>query len=226
MYTSKKTPYDFIQRHYRDPGGDDPVKRWLPHPENARAICGALLANGMPEQELQDGMQDVFVRALTAFGKGTARIPADLREMKAFCASIAKKLAMATLRKDARRERLGHVGICDADADEYAPLEYGAPQQRDPVDAGRQLEVAAQLFREGRMPAQGVEILEGVADRCTHEEIAQELRITADTVKGRMRMMRERYRTRMARLGMLSGMQPLEVIVSRPLAIEVLRKAA
>ncbi len=205
MYTPKsksdETPYDFITRNYRDPGGDDPVKRWLPHPETARAICGTLFVNGMPEQELQDGLQDVYVRALTAFGKPGTRVPADLREMKAFCAAIAKKHAMATLRKESRRERLGHAGICEEDADEHTPLEYGAPVQRDPVDAARQLEVAAQLFREGRMPEQGVDILEGVAEGRTHEEIAQQLRITADTVEGRMRMMRDRYRSRMAKAG-------------------------
>jgi DNA-directed RNA polymerase specialized sigma24 family protein len=226
MSNAKQTPYDFIQRNYRDPGGDDPIKRWLPHPENARAICRALLVNGMPEQDLQDGMQDVFVRALTAFSKGTARVPADLREMKAFCANIAKKHAMATLRKAARRERLGYVGTCEADADEYTPLEYGAPKQRDPVDASRQLEVLAQLFRAGRMPEHGVDILEGVAAGCTHEEIALDLKLTADTVEGRMRMMRERYRRRVAKLGLLAGVQPLELLVSRPLAIETLRRAA
>jgi RNA polymerase sigma factor (sigma-70 family) len=219
------TPYDFILRNYRDPGGDDPIKRWLPHPENARTICGALVAKGMPFQEVEEAMQDVFLKALTRFRKG-ARVPADLQEMKAYCRKIAKNHAISRLRKAARREKLGYVGTCDRDADECTPLEYGAPEQRNPVDAGRQLEVAAQLFRKGRMPPQGVEILEAVAEGCSYEEIAQELRMTADTVEGRMRMMRERYRRRMAKLGMLPGMQPLEVLVSTPTAIETLRKAA
>jgi RNA polymerase sigma factor (sigma-70 family) len=220
-----KTPYAFIQRHYRDPGGDDPIKRWLPHPENARAICGALFAKGMPFEEMEDAMQDVLLKALTAFRK-TKSAPTNLQEMKNYCAAIAKNHTKNTLRNAARREKLGHVGTCERDADEYTPLEYGAPVRRDPVDAGKQLEVAAQLFREGRMPERGVEILEAVADGCSHEEIALELCITADTVEGRLRMMRDRYRTRMAKLGMLPGMQPLEVIVSTPTAIETLRKAA
>ncbi len=223
MEKPKTTPYDYIQRHYRDPGGDDPIKRWLPHPEVARTICGALVAAGTPYKEVQDRMQDVFVKALTSFRKG-GRVPPDLQEMRIFCATIAKNLAISTLRKDAKREKLGNAGPCDPE--EYGPLEYGAPVRRDPVDAGRQLEVAAQLFREGRMPDDGVDILEGVAAGCTHEEIAKELRITADTVEGRMRMMRERYRSRMAKLGLLPGMQPLHVIVSTPGAIEMLRKAA
>jgi DNA-directed RNA polymerase specialized sigma24 family protein len=226
MNTSKKTPYDFIQRHYRDPGGDDPVKRWLPHPENARAICAALHVNGIPEQDLEDAMQDVFVRALTALRKGTARVPADLREMKAFCAAIAKKFAMATLRKDARRERLGHAGICETDADEHTPLEYGAPVQRDPVDAGRQLEVAAQLFREGRMPAHGVDILEGVAAGCTYKEIGADLGISDRAVEGRVGTMRDLFRARMVRLGLVPGVDPLLQVVSLPGALEKLRQAA
>jgi DNA-directed RNA polymerase specialized sigma24 family protein len=223
MTTRKSTPYDFIQRHYRDPGGDDPIERWLPHPENARAICAALLANGMPQEDLEDGMQDVFVRALGAFGKG-ARVPADLREMKAFCAALAKKHAMATLRKAARRERLGYAGTCDTD--EHTPLAYGAPEQRDPVDAGRQLEVLAQLFREGRMPEHGVDILEGVASRCSYEEIGSDLGITDHAVKGRMGTMRAAFRRRMARLGLLPGMDCLRLVVCRPGAIETLRQAA
>jgi len=223
MTRRKKTPYDFIQRHYRDPGGDDPVARWLPHPENARAICAALAANGMPEQDVEDGMQDVFVNALKAFGKG-ARVPADLREMKAFCAAMAKRHARATLRKAARRERLGYAGPCDAD--EYTPLEYGAPAQRDPVDAGRQLDVLAQLFRDGRMPEHGVDILEGVASRCSYKEIAADLGITDLAVKGRMRTMAAAFRRRMARLGLLPGMDGLRLVVSRAGAVETLRRAA
>jgi DNA-directed RNA polymerase specialized sigma24 family protein len=228
MNTNKttQTPYDFIQRHYRDPGGDDPIKRWLPHPENARAICGALVALGTPYQDLQDAMQDVFVKALKAFRKEGACVPANLEEMKNFCAAIAKNQTKNALRNAARREKLGYVGTCDRDADEYTPLEYGAPVQRDPVDAGKQLEVAAQLFREGRMPEHGVDILEGISAGCTYKRIAGELGITEDLAKWRMREMHRIYRTRMAKLGMLPGMTPLRVVVAQPSAISVLRKAA
>jgi RNA polymerase sigma factor (sigma-70 family) len=223
MNTAKKPPFDFIQRHYRDPGGDDPIKRWLPHPENARAICGALFVQGMPYDDLQDAMQDVFVKALRAFRRGTPA-PPNLEEMKNFCAAIAKNLTKNRLRDAARRERRGYVGTCDAD--EYTPLEYGAPIQRDPVDAARQLEVLAQLFREKRMPENGAHILQEVASGSTQEEIAQDLEVTVDTVDGRMRMMRDRFRRRMAKLGMLPDMLPLAVIVSHPSAIDTLREAA
>jgi DNA-directed RNA polymerase specialized sigma24 family protein len=223
----KKPAFDFMQRNYRDPGGSNPIQRWLPHPENARAICAALFANGLPQQELQDGMQDVFLRALTAFRRG-ARVPADLREMKAFCAAIARRYAMATRRRDARRERFGYAGTCDAD--EYTELEYGAPEQHDPVDAGRhlerQLEALAKLFREGRMPEHGLEILEGLASDRSRKEIASDLGITDRAVAGRMGTMLENLRKHMGRLGVAPGMDGLRLVVSKPGAIETLRRSA
>jgi len=225
---NKKPAWDYIARSYRDPGGTDPVKRWLPHPDNARVICAVLFVNGLPEQELQDGMQDVFVRALTAFKNG-ARVPADLREMKAFCAAIAKRYVMATRRVNARREQLGHAGICEADADEYTPLEYGAPEQHDPVDTARhldrQLGVLAGLCREGRMPEHGLAILAGLASNRSRREIASELGITERAVDGRTKTMLDNLRKRMGRLDPLPGMESLRAVVSRPGAIETLRRA-
>jgi DNA-directed RNA polymerase specialized sigma24 family protein len=142
--------------------------------------------------------------------------------MKAFCALIARNHAIDELRKaDFRKRDL--VGTCDPD--EYTPLEYGAAQ-RDPVDAGRQLEVLAQLFREGAMPAGGVDILEGVASRCTHDEIAEDLGITGRAVENRLGTMRRVYRARLARLGMLPWMVPLRAVASTPDAIATLQRAA
>jgi DNA-directed RNA polymerase specialized sigma24 family protein len=168
-----------------------------------------------------DGIQDVYVKVLEALRRGTLVID-DLRAMKALCAKVATNHAIDVLRKADKRKR-DFVGRCDAD--EYTPLEYGA-ERRDPVDTGRQLEVLAQLFREGRMPEDGVDILEGVASRCTHEEIALDLGIPTDTVEWRVRVMRKAFRTRLAKLGMLPGMLPLRVIASATGAIEALRKAA
>jgi len=222
MPARQKPPFDFIQRNYREPRSTDPVPRWLPHPAVARAVCRALRDAGMPDCEFEDALQDVYVKALAAFRKGTP-VPGDLRAMRVYCAAIAKHHAIDALRRAAQRER-DLVGLCE-DPDDYGPLEYGA-ERRDPVDAGRQLDVLAQLFREGRMPEHGVDILEGVASGCAYEEIALELRITTDTVEGRMRRMRERFRTRLAKLGRLPGMMPLELVVSTRGDAEALRKAA
>jgi RNA polymerase sigma factor (sigma-70 family) len=194
---------------------------FLCDPQVIDGIAGVLRASGVRKQDVQDGVQDVYVKVLTAFSKGAA-VPDDAESMRALCVTVAKNQVIDQQRKAARRKR--HMaGPCDAD--EHTPLEYGV-EQRDPVDAGRQLEVLAQLFREGRMPEHGVDILEGVASRCTREEIAEGLGITARTVEGRLGVMRRVYRARMATLGMLPGMQPLLVLVSAPGALAMLREVA
>lgn len=194
---------------------------FLTDPEVTAAVRGALLANGFKKQDVQDGVQDVYVKVLTAFRQGAA-VPADRIAMTMLCATVAKNHAIDEGRKAGRRKRY-LVGPCDAD--EHTPLELGT-EQRDPVDAGRQLEVLAQLFRQRRMPADGVDILEGVACRCSHEEIADDLGITARAVRGRLDTMRKVFRVRLARLGMLPSTQPLRVILSAPGAITALRQAA
>jgi len=221
--TPKKTPFDFIQRNYRESRSTDPTQRWLPHPANARCICRVFRAKGLPENEFEDALQDVYVKALGAFRERTP-VPVDLRGMKNLCAAIARNYVIDLQRKAAKRERDGYAGLVE-DADEYTPLEYGA-EQRDAVDARRQLEVLAQLFREGRMPQDGVAILEGIACRCTLKKIAKELGINMWAVRGRMDTMRKVSRARMAELGMLPSMQSLRLIVSAPRAIEMLRMAA
>jgi hypothetical protein len=125
---------------------------------------------------------------------------------------------------------LGDAGICEADADEYTPLEYGAPEQHDPVDAARhlerQLEVLTALFHEGQMPDHGLDILEGIAANRSRKEIASHLGITHRAVQGRMGTMLENLRKRMGHLGPLPEMDCLRLVVSGPGAIETLRRAA
>jgi DNA-directed RNA polymerase specialized sigma24 family protein len=199
---------------------NEPVP-FLTHPEVAAAIRGVLRAMGVRRQDVEDGVQDVYVKVLTALSKGAA-VPADVGAMRALCVTVAKNHMIDEGEKAATRKK-SLVGPCDPD--EYTPLEYRA-EMRDPVDAGRQLEVLAQLFRERRMPEHGVDILEGVASRCTHQEIGEGLGITDQAVKGRLGTMRGVFRVRMARLGLLPGMQPLRLIVSEPGAIARLREAA
>jgi DNA-directed RNA polymerase specialized sigma24 family protein len=124
-----------------------------------RAVYGMLVVNGWPESGKEDGLGEVRLRAVRAFHRGVVP-PATVDEMKAFCAKIGRDLAIDRARKK-RLERKWCAGPCE-DPDEYASLQPSG-EQRDPVDAGRQLEVAAELFREGRMPEHGADILEGVA---------------------------------------------------------------
>jgi hypothetical protein len=76
------------------------------------------------------------------------------------------------------------------------------------------------------MPRDGVDILEGIASRCTLKKIAADLEINMWAARGRVDTMRKVFRARMAELGMLPSMQSLRVIVSAPRAIEMLRMAA
>jgi RNA polymerase sigma factor (sigma-70 family) len=221
MSTAEKPAWDFIARNYREPKTDDPIARWLPHPDVAKGICGVLVAYGYTPNDLQDGLQDVYLKALRAFRRIAP--PADLPGMRALCRKMARDMAIDRLRKAQRRER-DFVGLCE-DPDEFTPLEYGA-EQRDPVDAARQLEVLAQLFRDRRMPEHGVDILEGIASRCTMQEVAEDLGITMWAVKGRLDTMRDAFRGRLAKLGILPGMPCLRVVASLPGAIESLRKVA
>jgi len=220
---NKLPPFDFIQRNYRAPRADDPIQRWLPHPAVARCICRILSAQGIPKCDIEDALQDVYVKALAAFRKGKP-VPVDLRGMKNLCAAIARNYVIDKLREAAQRERDGYAGLCE-DADEFTPLEYGA-ERGDPVDARRQLDVLVQLFREGRMPEHGVDILEGVAAGCSYNEIGMDLGITERAVEGRVGTMRDLFRARMARLGLLPGMQSLFAVVSVPGGIDTLRRAA
>jgi DNA-binding NarL/FixJ family response regulator len=101
----------------------------------------------------------------------------------------------------------------------------------------RALEVAAELFREGKMPEHGVDILEGVACRCSHEEIGADLGISDRTVEGRLKTMRRvfkrknRTRTRNSlseirdSCGSMSEGGRIEVREKRPSRPEIDRKS-
>lgn len=170
----------------------------LVHRETDNAICGTLVVHGWEEQDLPDGRQEVKLRALTRFDEGY-EAPETLDAMKAFCAKLARDYAVDCLRKKKFRDRYD-VGLCEA-PDDYSPVAPSG-EQRDPVDAQRQLEEAAALFREGQMPEHGVDILEGVASGCTHKEIGDELGITDRAVEGRLRTMRKRFKKRISERGL------------------------
>jgi hypothetical protein len=109
--------------------------------------------------------------------------------------TIAERYAVSLLRKKKVRERYEAELGDDEDADDHE-LRTPSGEQRDPVDAGRQLEVAAELFREGRMPEHGVDILEGVACDCTYKEVGDDLKLSARAVEGRIGTMRQLFKQR------------------------------
>jgi len=194
--------------------------QWLTDASLETIICKTLRVHGTPAQEIEDARQDVYVKVLVALEQRAA--PADLEEMKNLCVKVAHQHAIDLLRKASVRAR-DLVEECQPD--ELAPL-TSPVQQRDPVDAKRQLEVLAQLFRDNEMQPDGVDILEGVASRCTWAEIAEPLEISEEVARGRYRLMKASYRRRMVKLGLLPDMTPLRLLVSKPGAIARLRGAA
>ena len=142
--------------------------------------------------------------------------------MMALCSVIAKNHALDQLRK-AKTQKEDREAKCKRE-------EYGWVERervtRDPVDTERQLEVLADLFREGRMPERGVDILHGLMLGCTFGRIAEAIGISEELAKWRMREMKRIFRERLEELGMLLRMKPLRLIVSEPSAIALLREAA
>ena len=132
--------------------------------------------------------------------------------MRKFCAKIARDHAIDALRRAAKRER-DFVGHCDPDAS--TQLEYGAAR-RDPVDARRQIEVLAQLFREDKMPERGVDILLEFASGTTYADIGEDLGISPDRVEWCMRTMPKVFRRRMVKLWMWPGMDLLRLVSPPP----------
>lgn len=195
----------------------------LGHREVANTICWTLLANGTRKQDVQDRQQEVYCRALRFFRVKPAAAPTELAKMKALCQRIARNYAIDQYRK-AKRRKEDLAAECSRE--EYGAVERPSVPKRDPVDTERQLEVLAELFREGAMPVHGVDILEGVASRCSYEQIGTELGITAGAVERRMRTMRKAFRKSMARQGMFPQMELLHVIVGNPSVIPLLREAA
>ena len=76
------------------------------------------------------------------------------------------------------------------------------------------------------MPPGGVDILEGVASRCTWAEVAEPLGISEDLAETRYRRMKDTYRRRMTKLGLLPDRITLRLVVSEPGVITRLRGAA
>jgi DNA-directed RNA polymerase specialized sigma24 family protein len=163
------------------------------------AVRGTLVRMGWSEQDLGDGLQEVRLRAVRAFARGL-KPPETVAGMRALCVRIASNYTISLGRKEAVAEKHGDAGLCE-DPDEHVPL-VAVYEQRDPVDAARQLELAADLFRQGRMPEHGVDILEGVAAGCTYGEIGEDVGLTERAVEGRLRTMRRVFLAKIRERGM------------------------
>jgi len=185
---------------------DPPYTALLTDSEVDRWVCGTLVKMGWLQQDLCDGLQEVRCRAIEAFHDGMEP-PGTLGEMKAFCARIARNYVIDLWRNQAEAERGRDAGLCE-DADEFFPLP-GSYEERDPVDAKRELAVARSLFQRGEMPARGQAILEGVAWEIPYKKLGRELRLSDRAVEGRLETMREVFGKEIEARGM--GRDPVAV---------------
>jgi len=179
--------------------GDPPYTALLTDAAVDNAVCGALWVHGWNACDLADGLQEVRGRAIRAFRMGL-KPPPTVQQMKALCARIARNYAVDCLRRQSSERTKGHAGLCD-EPDEYTELHL-SHEQRDPVDAERQLEVAADLFRQGRMPEHGVEILYNEGTNSAWKDIGADVGISDRAVEGRLKTMRKLFRKAIADRGM------------------------
>ena len=131
-------------------------------------LRGYLCKNGVRAQELDDTVAEVQVRAVDALQD--RKPPTDVAGWQKFLITIARNLLIDRQRETKVAEKYD-TGLCDK-PDEYAPFAPSG-EQRDPVDARRQLAVLLHLFEAGEMPEMGREILEGVADRVKLPKLAK-----------------------------------------------------
>ena len=169
-------------------------------PKVTNAVLRAFMTRGWRRrQDLEDLLGEVRLGAVKAFHRGV-RPPDSIDEMCCFCVKIARNNAASVRRKEAVARKNGHVGLCE-EPDEELPLE-DRWEGRDPVDAQRQLEVAAELFRQGRMPEHGVEILYDTAVETRFTVMGADLGISGRAVRGRMNTMRKAFKEEIEKRGM------------------------
>ena len=176
--------------------GDPPYTTLLVDPSVDAAVCGTLAKMGWPQQDLCNGLQEVRFLVIRAFRRGKPP-PPTVGEMTAYCVVIARNYAIKVYKKEASATDRGDAGLCE-DPDEYA-CAFSEQEQRDPVDAQRQLELVADLFRQGKMPEHGLDILEGIASGCGYQEVADSVGISSFAVQSRLKAMRRRFQKAYAR---------------------------
>lgn len=176
------------------PHRDPAVARLLVDPRVDHAIRGVLGGHGWKRDDMEDGVGEVRVRVLSALARG-AEAPRDVDAMKAFATKVGRDFAVDGLRKQRTAWKYTDGPTDEADKHSAPELEF---ETRDPVDARRALDATVALFREGKMPDKGVEILQGVADCGTYGEIAEQLSISDRAVQGRLKTMRRAVQRRLS----------------------------
>jgi DNA-directed RNA polymerase specialized sigma24 family protein len=169
----------------------------LLEPGLQRHLRRVLARRRIPPEWLDDEVDEVVVRTLEALPPGAP--PADADEWQALATTVAVNYAADERKKARRRERLGNAGLCE-DADGFEPLLDDT--WRHWLDAKRLALVLADLFARGEMPGHGWAILEAVVCDEATKAIAEELELSNEAVRGRLKRMRKRFCERVEEQGL------------------------
>jgi RNA polymerase sigma factor (sigma-70 family) len=168
----------------------------LMDPIVTQSTTRTLRSFGVRARDMEDAVAEVRTRALEYLRNKPH--PATVEEWAALCVTIAKNWRLDE-KKKAKAARKHCVGLCE-DPDEHTALERtNEPYER--VDAKRMVEVLGQQFEAGEMPEKGDEILDCLQAGMDYPETAEELGISAETVRMRLRRMRALFKARLGALG-------------------------
>jgi DNA-directed RNA polymerase specialized sigma24 family protein len=181
------------------------------HPDVVRPIKTTLRSFGVKKRDLEDGVAEVQTRTLE-YLRGKA-LPTETELWVALCVAITRSWRLDE-KKKAKTDKKYCEGLCE-EPDQYIGIEreVGAPEI---LDARRMLRELEAQFDAGEMPEKGDEILDCVQAGMKYPEIAADLGITAETVRMRLRRMRQLFKARLGRLGLTGVMLVMVVLASGP----------
>jgi DNA-directed RNA polymerase specialized sigma24 family protein len=186
----------------------------LIQPNLAHRITCYGAAHGVTKQDLADFVAEVQVRTIEHLQQHSP--PKDDAGWQGLVLTIGKNLLIDRCKRKKTHEK-HDAGLCDA-PDDHGPL-LPSGEQRDPVDARRQLDVLLDMFRKGEMPPLGKEILEGVAENVKLPAIGRELGLPVKEVRSRLKEMRKRYFTRLQMLGLMVMMLMVFAVFAGPAGV-------
>jgi DNA-directed RNA polymerase specialized sigma24 family protein len=181
------------------------------HPEVVRPIKTTLRSFGVKKQDLEDGVAEVQTRTLE-YLRGKA-LPTETEQWVALCVTITRSWRLDEKKKQKTDEKYCE-GLCE-DPDQRIGIEPEVGG-RDVLDARRMVRELEAQFDAGEMPEKGDEILDCVQAGMKYPEIAAELGLTKETVRWRLRDMRELFKARLGKLGLTGMLLVLVVLASGP----------
>ncbi len=156
-----------------------PHAAFLATPEVREAIGKALRRRSVRAVDAEDLTHDVIERALR-----TSQPPPTLQECVALVRKIATDLAIDKFKIDRGRAKYDAGPYENPDDAPARAAQSG--EERDPIDARRQLDVVRQQIESGNITARQASILARDAQDTPHAEIASQLQLAPQTVRNEL----------------------------------------